>query len=310
MFNFTERMRKMNSNLIVSPNYDSKGSTGENEPFKGNVWLADLIQNKWKDEFFIRSQLGSLEYKTLNNLNYQICVLEIKKLNDQHFSSEALAKQYIGIVKAIFEQYSFRVFHVVENNQLVILTFDLFGSKTRKEQLEKKELFQSIANQIHRYLNNDERNKYVIHMSVSSTHKGFKNMYFSYEEALKSLLLKSIFNSSIIFYDDLGAFQILLNLQEKKLLKSYVLRHLGPIIEEDQKKKSDLLKTLKIYLERDGSKQSVADELHIVRQSLYYRLEKIKELLGEDYMCTQNRLALQLAIQAYELLKFEMGEIG
>lgn len=294
----------MSSNLTAT----TKMHEMESEYLTGDYWLSDLIRKKWNDEFFLRVQLGSVEYKTLNNLNYQICILDMKKIEQPLSLEDSLASRYIGIVKAIFEQHSFRVFLVVHNEQLVILTFDLFASKTREEQLEKKEVFQCIVNQINRLLNHEEKNKFNVYMSVSSTHKGLKNMYICYEEAMKSLLLKSFFNSATIFYDDLGAFQLLLNLQEKNLLESYVLRHLGPIIEEDQKKNSDLLKTLKIYLERDGSKQSVADELHIVRQSLYYRLEKIKELLGEEYMCTQNRLALQLAIQAYELLKFEVNK--
>ena len=299
----------MSSNLILTTDRIAKVNVTESESLTEHGWLAELIHNQWSDEFLIRAQLGSLEYKTLNNLNYQFCILEMKKLHDQQLCVGAsLASRYLRIVKAIFEQHSFRVFPIVQNNQLVILAFDLFVNKTRKEQIAKKELLQCIANQIDRVLNFEESNKFNVHMSVSSTYKGFKHMYFCYEEAMKSRLLKSFFDSSTIFYDDLGAFQILLNLQETGLLESYVLRHLGPIIEEDQKKNSDLLKTLKIYLERDGSKQSVADELHIVRQSLYYRLEKIKELLGENYMCTQNRLALQLAIQAYELLKFEASK--
>lgn len=295
----------MGSNVHASPNYISKINKIESESL-ANDWLSNLISKKWNNDFFIRSQLGSVEYKTFNNLNYQICIIEIKK-DGQHLSKDLLVNKYMGIIKAIFEQHSFRVFPVVQNNRLVILAFDLFASKTRKEQLAKKELFQCIANQMDRLFNYEESDEFKVHMSVSLPHKGFKNIQCCYEEATKALLLKSFFKSSTIFYDDLGAFQILLNLQEKDMLESYVIRHLGPIIEEDQRKNSDLLKTLKIYLERNGSMQSVADELHIVRQSLYYRLDKIKELLGEEYMCTQNRLALQLAIQAYELLNSEMS---
>lgn len=278
----------------------------ERELVSKNYWLADLIRNQWTDELLIRSQLGQTEFKTLSNLGYQVCVLEMKSVNDEKSSidmNHRLAMHYLDIVKTIFEQHSFRIFADVHQHQIVLLVFDLVSVKTRKEQLAKKEMLQSIVKKINRVINRDKCEELEIYMGISSSSKGFNHAYFCYEEASKSIFLKSLFKASIVFYDDLGAFQLLINLHEKGMLESYILRHLGLIIEEDQKKKSDLLKTLKVYLERDGSMQSVADELHIVRQSLYYRLEKIKELLGEDYMCMQNRLALQLAIQAYELVK-------
>ncbi|MNI93698.1 Purine catabolism regulatory protein [compost metagenome] len=77
---------------------------------------------------------------------------------------------------------------------------------------------------------------------------------------------------------------------------------MGPLLDYDQAKGSDLLTTLKIYLDHDGSKQIAASKLFIVRQSLYYRLEKIKELLGEDYMLPENRISIQVALRAYQLL--------
>ncbi|WP_238322792.1 helix-turn-helix domain-containing protein [Gorillibacterium massiliense] len=40
----------------------------------------------------------------------------------------------------------------------------------------------------------------------------------------------------------------------------------------------------------------------IVRQSLYYRLEKIAELLGNDFMSPEYRISIQVALRAYQLL--------
>ncbi len=303
-----ERMKLMGFNSTLTTERIVKESVTERELYKENNWVNHLIKNQLNDELLLRAQLGNKEFKTLNNLNSQVCIIEMESFNKENSyvgNNYPDAVHYSKIVRSVFEQHSFRPFMTMQNQRLVILAFDLFPTKTRKEQLAKKEKLQLISNQIDTILNRDECEKIRVFMGVSSSYKGFESSYYSYDEASKAIFLKFFFKSSIIFYDDLGAFQILLNLYEKEMLQSYVLRHLGPLIEEDQKKNSDLLKTLKIYLERNGSKQSAADELHIVRQSLYYRLEKIKELLGEDFMGIQNRLALQLAFQAYELLKFE-----
>lgn len=305
-----ERMKRMGLNLALTTECVSKESESERSRYAERYWLNDLIQNQLKDELLIRAQLGS-EYKTLSNLYCQVCILEMKKINHENASKDmfdSMAIHFLRIVSSIFEQYSFRCYMTIQEHRLVILAFDLFPNNTKKEQRMKNEKLELISKQIDNLLNNREgRKKFQVYMGISSCYKGLKNTHYCYEEATKAILLKSFFQSSAIFYDDLGALEILLSLHEKGKLEPFVLKHIGPLIEEDRKKNSDLLKTLKIYLDRNGSKQSVADELHIVRQSLYYRLEKIKELLGEDYMCTKNKLALQLAIQAYELLSIEVG---
>lgn len=268
------------------------------------------IENPLKDELLIQAQMGHEEYKTLNSLPFQVCVLEVKRTkHEQEDGIETLNKStgiHLSlIVRSAFEQHAFRTFTTFKNNRLVILLFHSSAEKKQKALLFMKDKLQVILQNIDKMINGDERVKFQLFLGIGTVYEGVHNTSLSYEEAAKALSLKTFYQSPTIFYEDLGAFQILLNLHEKGMLESYVNSHLGLLIEEDCKKKSDLLKTLKAYLESNGSKKSIADELHIVRQSLYYRLEKIKELLGEDYMSTQKRLALQLALQAYELLNHQ-----
>jgi PucR family transcriptional regulator, purine catabolism regulatory protein len=54
--------------------------------------------------------------------------------------------------------------------------------------------------------------------------------------------------------------------------------------------------TLKVYLHTNGQKKDPAERLFIVRQTLYHRSEKIKQLLGPDFMQTEKRLALELML--------------
>lgn len=268
------------------------------------------IENPLKDEILIQAQMGHEEYKTLNSLPFQVCVLEVKRTKHEQEDvletpNKSTGIQLSLIVRSAFEQHAFRTFTTFKNNRLVILLFHPFAEKKQKDPLFIKDKLQVILKNIDKMINGDERVKFQLFLGIGTVYEGLHNTSLSYEEATKALSLKTFYQSPTIFYEDLGAFQILLNLHEKGMLESYVNSHLGLLIEEDGKKNSHLLKTLKVYLESNGSKKSIADELHIVRQSLYYRLEKIKELLGEDYMSTQKRLALQLALQAYELLNHQ-----
>ena len=268
------------------------------------------VENRLKDEILIQAQIGHEEYKMLSSLPFQVCVLEIKRRKHEREDvlegpNKSMGIQLSLIVRTAFEQHAFRTLTTFKNNCLVILLFHSPTEKKQEAQLLMKDKLPIVFKNIDKMMNGEEVAKCQLFLGIGTVYEGFHNVSLSYEEAAKALFLKPFYQSPTIFYEDLGAFQILLNLHEKSMLESYVHSHLGILIEEDCKKKSDLLKTLKVYLESNGSKKSIADELHIVRQSLYYRLEKIKELLGEDYMSKQKRLALQLAIQAYELLNHQ-----
>ena len=271
-----------------------------------NLWVNDLLNNRLKDELLIKTQLGQ-HYKSFNELEFCVCIIELQFLGNKKEEMIDSFSQSTGlhlsmVVRSIFKQHSFQPFITLQNTCLVILAINMLPAKQTRDTLHMKHRFKSTLKEIENTINRKKTNKFEFCIGVGSSYTGLKNAHIGYEEATKSLFLKPFYKSSIILYEELGVFQLLLNLQKESMLESYIASHIGPLIEEDRKKKSDLLRTLQAFVESNGSKKLAAEQLHIVRQSLYYRLDKIKELLGEDFMSSQNRLALQLAIQAYQFL--------
>ncbi|MBO2449501.1 helix-turn-helix domain-containing protein [Actinomadura barringtoniae] len=68
-----------------------------------------------------------------------------------------------------------------------------------------------------------------------------------------------------------------------------------------QPARSDLLHTAETYLDQAGHAQRTAEALAIHRQTLYYRLSRIKALTGLDMDSGADRLLLHLAIKTYRL---------
>ncbi|BAH50595.1 PucR family transcriptional regulator [Rhodococcus opacus] len=60
----------------------------------------------------------------------------------------------------------------------------------------------------------------------------------------------------------------------------------------------DLLDTLEVFYDQGDSVKAVADTLHLHRTSLYYRLNKIRDILGVDALNGATRLELHLALKA------------
>jgi len=92
-------------------------------------------------------------------------------------------------------------------------------------------------------------------------------------------------------------------LQMQVNLKEVVNDYLQPIIDYDKQHNGRLMETLEVYLQTNGSKQETANQLFIVRQTLYHRLKKLETLLGKEFMSGHNRITLEFMLLANTLIE-------
>ncbi|WP_377269901.1 PucR family transcriptional regulator [Peterkaempfera sp. SMS 1(5)a] len=78
---------------------------------------------------------------------------------------------------------------------------------------------------------------------------------------------------------------------------------LGPLLEWEATHPSDLVRTLEVHLRNGCSPTRTAALLHIGRQSLYQRLERIVGLLGRDITDPEAHAELLIAACAHRLLR-------
>ncbi len=81
----------------------------------------------------------------------------------------------------------------------------------------------------------------------------------------------------------------------------FVQRQLGAVVEHDRLKKSELMRTLAVWLDTGCNTAQAARELHLERQSLHHRLQRIFELCGGDPRGTGRLAALHLATRLARL---------
>jgi len=98
-----------------------------------------------------------------------------------------------------------------------------------------------------------------------------------------------------------GVDRLLARLLDDPELTRFCNELLEPVIHYDSRTNGALLRTLDTYLRNGSSKTHTATELHLRRQSLYRRLDRITELIGplED---PEFRLGLQIALKAHRLI--------
>jgi purine catabolism regulatory family protein/PucR-like helix-turn-helix protein/diguanylate cyclase with GGDEF domain len=101
---------------------------------------------------------------------------------------------------------------------------------------------------------------------------------------------------------DLGAFTLLLSLQDEDALRLYSDGLLEPIERTEGEYGGELLRSLEAYIEHNGNWERAARQLYCHRHTLRYRIRKIEELTGRDLSRATDRIELWLALRARELV--------
>lgn len=86
----------------------------------------------------------------------------------------------------------------------------------------------------------------------------------------------------------------------RKLARSPELAPFGalvePLVVHDRERRSDLVRTLRVYFASGANASEAADRLYLHRNSMLYRLARIAELTGLDLKDPRARLALELGL--------------
>jgi len=102
---------------------------------------------------------------------------------------------------------------------------------------------------------------------------------------------------------DLGAFTLLLSLQDDDALRLYSDGLLDPIERTEGEYGGELLRSLEAFIENNGNWERAARQLYCHRHTLRYRIRKIEELTGRDLSRATDRIELWLALRARELVR-------
>ena len=85
------------------------------------------------------------------------------------------------------------------------------------------------------------------------------------------------------------------------LVDRFVTQMLGPLIEYDERRKGELMKTLEMYFKADGSVKLAGEMLFAHPHTVTYRLKQIQRLTGWSLRDPEDKLRMQLAVRAYRL---------
>jgi purine catabolism regulator len=137
---------------------------------------------------------------------------------------------------------------------------------------------------------------------VAPTH----SLRLSFHEArcaLEAVRLQNGDGPDVASYEDLGAFQLLLSLQDDDALISYCRGVLGPVEQGEGDYGDELLRSLDVFIEHNGHWEKAASALYCHRHTLRYRIRRVEQLTGRDFSHARDRIEFWLALRGRELAR-------
>lgn len=99
--------------------------------------------------------------------------------------------------------------------------------------------------------------------------------------------------------DELGFVGLLLG--DRRDVEGYVRRTLGAVLDYDDRRGTELVHTLDVYFANGGNLSRTSAALHVHVNTVTQRLDRVRQLLSDDWNEPERALEVQLALQLHRL---------
>ncbi len=190
-------------------------------------------------------------------------------------------------IEAEFRAYGMRQLMVVSqpNATVILLPADFFSRDL---------LIMILTNIMNR---GESKYRISVKAGVGTAYEYIEDFKKSYQEAKNALEISKIATreQKVYFYENLGIYSLIAQISNGKFLDDYVESRIGKLIKADKMQEGELCETLETYLEYNCNANATAEALFIHRNTIRYRMDKIKRILDDDINDMSMFLELKLA---------------
>ncbi len=171
------------------------------------------------------------------------------------------------------------------------------------------EIVQSLLDTYHAS-NSATKPEMHINAGIGQPVKDVTELFLAYQTSLAAVRRAALINADMIHFREMGFYRLLYSISSDDLMLDYYHEILGPVLEYDKKHDSNYKETLFRYLLHNGSLQAVADEMYTHRNTVNYRMGRIRELLGCNLTthaeCLPYLLAYHIGVILREVTDYEV----
>lgn len=258
-------------------------NSGENSsmPTPLEVFMADLIDHTREDETFLEDRARSLRLPL--DAAYRLCVIQWDKF---------ILPQADYIMNRLRSCLKFPFFRVLLYHQSVLLLLQGDISSLRVIE-EINESFEEFGELLHICQG---------HAGFSTANFPLLKMNIAYRQAVTAARYGMMLNpeAGIYFYSHYYIYEMLEDYKKRYSLEDMSVQKLR-LLRGPEDDRYDNLALLRNYLLTERSISGTAKIMHMHRNSVIYRLNKIQEILGLDLDDPDVRLRLLISFKILEL---------
>lgn len=268
--------------------------TKEKKKHQDSFWIKDWLNDRINEKEILqllddREEIGGIS-------GCVVCIVECSSKASPQKNLDKFLMHTALFLRPLFEQEGFSTLSTYENNKI----FYVLMNKGSRETWKKRAM--CVVNQF-KARRNPLLEGFHLSIGVGRMIDRFTDVNKSFKTAQESINIQKRIKCEESMYDLLHVYRLVSRVDNMGSLNEYIQDYLTPVIQYDQKHNAELIKTLQVYYECNGSKQRTAERLFIVRQTLYLRIQKLEELLGADFMNPEKRLIIEFSLYAYQYMQ-------
>ncbi|WP_298828574.1 helix-turn-helix domain-containing protein [uncultured Planococcus sp.] len=267
--------------------------------------MSKLHQNRKRKEENYQDFLWKLltgQYKTLEEIHDKFDELNLKK--PDRFTVLAFRFDQ-SITRKMEEQISYLITtsQKITNHFLVVMEEELILiASPHPSQSDDKAFEDFIA-----FFISEMANRFSISGvkgSAGTSYSDFVKVETSYQEAQKVLKMKDFFPEEledVFHFRQLGIFRYMEKLQKDLRAERYEHPAIAKLEAYDNQHKSNLLKTLEVFIQQDSNMNDAAKKLFVHTNTLHYRIKRISEIGGIRMTNVHEKMGIYLDLKARKL---------
>lgn len=267
------------------------------------------VENKYKAEFF--DDLIALDPIRRSKAMERASNYGFKEEGTFSIMSLALADEPAGVKSIARGQKMTKMIYLLElmlmNQELTYLISTKDNHVNLLFMWRDKDHFNKRSNEVVELIENAVKGKFSSQytIGVGRVYQGIEHTHYSLADAVKAIELSGIQGVHVIRFDQLGIYKLLSHPALSGELMEFYQATLEPLVQYDNKRDTDLVKTLEIYFEMNGNLKKMSEHLYTHYNTILYRISRIKEITEKNLDNEHDRYGLQTALKIKKILELK-----
>ncbi|MBU5436909.1 PucR family transcriptional regulator ligand-binding domain-containing protein [Tissierella sp. MSJ-40] len=291
-----EKVTIEHASTVLKLEIQKKLSNSQIEQKYRDEFVQDLLMNNIRTKEEVENRAALYGWKMDKGL---ICItLDIDNFKEKFISIENTRNLEIerdkifSISRKIMKENFSKVYYTTFSDSTIYLI-----EPDIDEYIKFQERLQKVLENLREEVRN--RSNFTLTIGIGSYKESVMDVYISFIESQKAVRIgRSIYEKDrIVFYSDLGIYNVLYNLSLEEEAKSFCNKNIKSLVDYDKSNNTKYVETLYCLVKNDWNLKSTAEQLFIHYNTMKYRYGKICEVLKLDLNNRETKFNIEFCLR-------------